>query len=184
MAVVMGHPGVQRTYRLLSEKYWWPDMAREVQHIVFSCSPCAQAKVPRTQLASELKPLPIPAHPWSHLSIDFIVDLPESQGNTTILVKIDRFSKSLRLIPLPAILSPFVTAVLLFRYLFKYFGIPKEIVSDQGLQFISQVWASFMEKMGITSGYHPQANGQVEWAIQEIGRFLWTFCAKNLGDWC
>lgn len=44
-----------------------------------------------------------------------------------------------------------------------------------------------MEKLGITvslmSGYHPQANGQVEKAHQEIGQFLSTFCANNQEAW-
>lgn len=60
-------------------------------------------------------------------------------------------------------------------------------MSDRGPQFTSHVWESFMEKLGITvsltSGYHPQANGQVERANQEIGRFLRTFCSTNPEDW-
>lgn len=44
-----------------------------------------------------------------------------------------------------------------------------------------------MEKLGITksltSGYHPQSNGQVGRASQEIGLFLWTFLSENQGDW-
>lgn len=47
-------------------------------------------------------------------------------------------------------------------------------------------WASFMEKLGVsmslTSGYHPQANGQVEWANQEVGRVFWAYC-NNQRDW-
>lgn len=38
---------------------------------------------------------------WSHLAIDFITDLPPSQNKKVIMVIVDRFSKSLCLIPLP-----------------------------------------------------------------------------------
>lgn len=158
-----------------------------VHCIVTPCSTCARSKVPWTLLAGKLNPLPIPELPWSHLSIDFITNLPESQGNTTISVSADRFSKWLRLIPLLTIPSACTTAELLFQHILRYFGIPEEIVSIRGPQFTSQVWSSFIGKMGIivniTSGYHPQANGQVERANQGIGRFLQTFCASNSEDW-
>lgn len=104
-----------------------------------------------------------------------------------MLVIIDRFSKSLRPIPLVNLPSAFTTAELLFNHVFRYFGIPEDLVSDQGPQFTSRAWESFMEKLGVTvsltSGYHPQANGQVEQANQEIGRFLCTFCSTNPEDW-
>lgn len=77
----------------------------------------------------------------------------------------------LRLIPLSSIPSAFTTAELLFDQMFRYFGIPEEIVGDRGPQFMSLVWSSFMSKMGttinLTSVYHPQANSQVEQANQK-----------------
>lgn len=55
---------------------------------------------PRPQPSGLLQPLPIPQRPWSHLSIDFVTDLPLSNGFTTILIITDRFSKACCLIPL------------------------------------------------------------------------------------
>lgn len=53
-----------------------------------------------------------------------------------------------------------------FHQVFHYYGIAEDIVSDRGSQFISRVWRAFIEKLGITvsltSGYHPQTNGQAE----------------------
>lgn len=94
--------------------------------------------------------LATPQRPWSHFAVDFIRDLPESQGYTTILSVIDKFSKSLRLIPLPGLPTAFATAELLFNHMFRYFGIPEDIVSDKGTQFTSHVSSSFMEKLGIS----------------------------------
>ncbi len=63
---------------------------------------------------------------------------------------------------------------------FHYYGIPEHIVSDWGPQFISKVWKAFFTLLGVTvslsSGYHPQSNGQMERKIQEVGCFLRTFC--------
>ena len=63
----------------------------------------------------------------------------------------------------------------------------RSIVSDRGAQFTSQEWRAFMERLGITvsltSGYHPQCNGQCERANQELGKFLRLFCHANQHDW-
>lgn len=92
---VSGHPGTKRTLNLLQSKYWWSSMARNVNQHVASCSICAQAKVPRHFPAGKLMPLASPQRPWSHITIDFITDLPESNRHTIILVVADRFSRGI-----------------------------------------------------------------------------------------
>ncbi|KAI5085154.1 hypothetical protein C0J45_1034, partial [Silurus meridionalis] len=56
------------------------------------------------------------------------------------------------------------------------FGLPEEIVSDKGPQFTSRVWRAFFRLLGVSvnlsSGYHPQSNGQAEWKIQELSQYL------------
>ncbi|MGL5904955.1 MAG: integrase catalytic domain-containing protein [Cetobacterium sp.] len=151
------------------------------------CRECAISKIPRHLPAGKLLPLPVPDRPWSHLGVDFITDLPVSEGNTAILVVVDRFSKSCRLISLPGLPTAMETAEILFNQVFRYFGIPEDIVSDRGPQFISRVWRSFHSLLGVavslTSGYHPQSNGQTERKVQEIGRFLRTFCHDHQDSW-
>ncbi|KAK3526443.1 hypothetical protein QTP70_025476 [Hemibagrus guttatus] len=79
------------------------------------------------------------------------------------------------------------TAECLFNYVFRYYGLPEDLVSDRGLQFTSRVWRAFFKRLGVTvslsSGYHPQTNGQTERKIQEIGRFLRTFCHSHQDSW-
>ncbi len=162
-------------------------MARDVRRFVQGCEEWAKSKSPRHLPAGKLFPLPIPNRPWSHLGIDFVTDLPASDGNTCILVVVDRFSKSCRLIPLKRLPTALETAELMFNHVFRYFGIPEDIVSDRGPQFISRVWKSFFKLLGVTvslsSGYHPQSNGQMERKIQEIGCFLRTFCHGHQHSW-
>jgi transposase InsO family protein len=54
----------------------------------------------------------------------------------------------------------------IYEYIFTHFGVPREIVTDQGTQFTSKLMKELTEKYGIkhckSSPYHPQANGQVE----------------------
>ncbi|KAK3508793.1 hypothetical protein QTP70_007631 [Hemibagrus guttatus] len=89
--------------------------------------------------------------------------------------------------PLPGPPTALETAEYLFNHVFRYYGLPEDIVSDRGPQFTSRVWRAFFKRLGVTislsSGYHPQTNGQTERKIQEIGRFLRTFCHSHQESW-
>ncbi|KAK3505934.1 hypothetical protein QTP70_019263 [Hemibagrus guttatus] len=132
-------------------------------------------------------PFPLPQRPWSHLSVDFLTDLPDSGGHTAVLVVVDRFSKGCKLIPLKGLPSAMQTAEALFLHVFRNFGLPEDIVSDRGPQFTSRVWGSLCARLGIgvslSSGYHPQSNGQAERLNQEIGRFLRSYCSREQHRW-
>lgn len=182
-----GHPGSRRTLSLLQSRYWWSSMHRDTIRYVQSCSVCATSNTPRHLPAGELVPLPVPQRPWSHLGVDFVTDLPASEGNTCVLVIVDRFSKSCKFIPLKGLPTAFETAEHLFQSVFRHFGLPEEIVSDRGPQFISHVWKAFFKLLGISvnlsSGYHPQTNGQTERKIQELGRYLRSYCSDDQHSW-
>ncbi|KAK3506178.1 hypothetical protein QTP70_012512 [Hemibagrus guttatus] len=79
------------------------------------------------------------------------------------------------------------TAELMFNHIFRYFGIPEDIVSNRGPQFISRVWKAFFSLLSVavslSSGYHSQTNGQMERKIQEIGHYLHTFCHGHQDSW-
>ncbi len=80
-----GHPGANNILSLLKKRYWWRNMARDVRRFIQGCTDCAISKSPRHLPAGKLLPLPVPNQPWSHLGVDFITDLPDSDGNTCIL---------------------------------------------------------------------------------------------------
>ena len=85
---------------------------------------------------------------------------------------------------LPTVLQ---TAEALFTYVFRHYGVPEDIVSDRGPQFTSRVWRVFMERLGVsislTSGFHPESNGQVERVNQDVGRFLRSYCQGRPEEW-
>ncbi|KAI2646964.1 Transposon Tf2-9 polyprotein [Labeo rohita] len=182
-----GHPGIEATLHLLSNRYWWPTMRLDTINFIKACTACNTAKVPRRLPAGLLQPLPVPQRPWSHIAIDFVTDLPPSNGYTTILSVVDRFSKACRFIPLPKLPSALEMAEVLCNWVFRLYGLPEDIVSDRGPQFTSRLWAAFFHLLGVnvslTSGYHPQANGQIERLNQELTRFLRTYCQNHQEDW-
>ncbi|KAL0183738.1 hypothetical protein M9458_019434, partial [Cirrhinus mrigala] len=182
-----GHPGITATLQLVSQKFWWSTLRIDTINYVRNCETCCITKPSKQLPAGLLQPLPTPQRPWSHIAIDFVTDLPPSAGHTTILTVIDRFSKSCRLIPLPKLPTAFETAETLCNFVFRFCGLPEDIVSDRGPQFTSRLWSAFFKSLNIniilTSGYHPESNGQSERLNQEIIRFLRSYCHRNQSDW-
>ncbi|KAK3568230.1 hypothetical protein QTP86_002017 [Hemibagrus guttatus] len=155
-----GHLGVNETLSLLKDHFWWPNMASDVRRYVQGCRDCAMSKSPRHLPSGKLLPLPIPNHPWSHLGVDFITDLPVSKYYTCLFVVVDRFSKSCHLIPLKGLPTAMEIAELMFNHIFRYFSIPEDIVSDRGPQFISRVWKAFFSRLGVAVSLSGRRRGR------------------------
>lgn len=171
----------------MQNRFWWSSLPTDTTQFVKACHICDINK-PSHQIPTGLQqPLPRPHHPWSHIALDFITNLPSSNGNTTILTVIDRFSKACRLIPLPKLPTALQTAEHLCTWVFRIYGLPEDIVSDRGPQFTSRLWSAFCQALNInvslTSGYHPQSNGQAERMNLELTRFLRSYCNRNQHDW-
>ncbi len=168
---------------MLQNRFWWPTLRRDIIVHVNRCQVCNTQKPSRHLPAGLLHPLPIPECPWSHIAIDFITDLPNSYGHNTILTVVDRFSKACCLIPLPKLPTALETAELMCNEVFRYYGLPEDILSDRGPQFLWSAFKALEINVSLTSGYHPQSNGQAERLNQELVRFLRSYCSKNQLDW-
>lgn len=181
------HPGACRTLTQLRRRFWWPTMEADVREYVAACPTCARNKSSNQPPAGLLQPLPVPSRPWSHISVDFVTGLPPSDGNTVVLTVVDRFSKSVHFIALPKLPTAFETANLLVQHVFRIHGIPQDIVSDRGPQFTSQVWKAFCNALGamvsLSSGFHPESNGQTERANKDLGEALRCLAGNHPSTW-
>jgi len=162
-------------------------MEKSVKEYVAACSVCARNKTSRQRPSGLLRPLPVPHRPWSDISLDFVTGLPPSQGNTTILTIVDRFSKMVHFVPLPKLPSARETAEAVLFHVLRLHGFPRDVVSDRGPQFTSQFWKAFCSLIGATvslsSGYHPQSNGQTERLNQELETCLRCLVSQNPATW-
>jgi hypothetical protein len=76
---------------------------------------------------------------WRDILIDFVVDLPSSNGFTNIMVVVDRLMKMRYIIPMESI-DVILVAEYFVKHVFKLYGLPDLIISDYGSQFISDFW--------------------------------------------
>ncbi|KAI2665739.1 Transposon Tf2-8 polyprotein [Labeo rohita] len=148
-----------------------------------ACHPGTSNRPP----AGLLQPLSVPSRPWSHISLDFVTGLPPSRGNTVVLTVVDRFSKATHFIALPKLPSARETAVAVIDHAFRIHGLPTDVVSDRGPQFVSKFWREFCHLLGATvslsSGFHPQSNGQTERANQDLECMLRCLVSQNPSSW-
>ncbi|CAJ1048226.1 uncharacterized protein lrfn4b [Xyrichtys novacula] len=181
------HPGIQRTQHALLRRFWWPTVQEDVREFVKACPTCSQHKTSRRPPAGLLQPLPVPHRPWSHISLDFVTGLPTSDGHTVILTIVDRFSKMVHFVPLPKLPTAKQTAQLVLLHVFRLHGLPVDVVSDRGPQFSSVFWREFCSLLGATaslsSGFHPQTNGQTERMNQELETALRCVASQNPSSW-
>src|ERR1700761_2711626 len=98
-----GHFGRAKTLELISRKYFWDSMRKDVEQYVRSCMVCQRSKAKRHRPYGELSSLPMPARAWQEISMDFITDLPPSKRDDcvydAILVIVDRYTKMNLYIP-------------------------------------------------------------------------------------
>uniref|UniRef100_A0A8C1X6N7 Integrase catalytic domain-containing protein n=1 Tax=Cyprinus carpio TaxID=7962 RepID=A0A8C1X6N7_CYPCA len=162
-------------------------MARDIREFVLACSVCAMGKTSNRSPDGLLQPLSVPSRPWSHIALDFITALPPSQGKMVVLTMVDRFSKMVNFIPLPKLRSAKETALAVVDHVFRLHGLPMDVVSDRGPQFVSKFWWEICKLLGATvslsSGFHPQSNGQTERANQDLERVLRCLVSKNPSSW-
>src|SRR3954469_12916809 len=85
-------------------------------------------------------------------------------GRTHLLVAVDKFTKWIEAVPI--ISSTTLTAVNFIKSIIFWFGVPHNIITDNGANFTANEFQSFCQELDIKINYalvaHPHSNGQVE----------------------
>ncbi|KAG9450049.1 hypothetical protein H6P81_010014 [Aristolochia fimbriata] len=182
-----GHPGQKRTIALVSEKFYWPGLAMDVEVYVRTCLVCQQDKAERRRPGGLLQPLPIAERPWDSVSMDFILCIKESGGLSAIYVVVDRFSKYATFVALSKKCTASEVAKVFFSNVVKYWGVPSSIISDRDSKFMSRFWTELFGLLGtslnMSSSFHPQTDGQTERVNQILEDYLRHFVSANQKDW-
>ena len=115
---ISGHLGQAKTLEIVSRNYFWPRMRQYINEYVQTCDTCARNKTPRHAPYGQLHPLPIPAGPWESVSMDYIVELPMSNGHDAIYVCVDRLTKMAHFCPTTSSVTTEQTAQLYLQKCF------------------------------------------------------------------
>ncbi|GJY31067.1 ty3-gypsy retrotransposon protein [Tanacetum coccineum] len=182
-----GHEGVKKMLVELSALFYWRRMRKSVEDYIQQCMVCQQTKYSTQAVGGYLKPLPTPEGVWEDVSMDFITGLPLSKGFTAILVVVDRFSKYAYFGVLPTNFNGHKVAKLFMEIVVKHHGIPKTIVSDRDLIFVSKFWKELFRLSGTqlnhSIAYHPQSDGQTEVVNQGLEQYLRAIVSDRPQQW-
>ncbi|WVZ61646.1 hypothetical protein U9M48_011487 [Paspalum notatum var. saurae] len=166
-SILAMHPGSNKMYQDLKQRFWWTRMKREIAKYVSECHVCKRVKADHLKPGGMLQPLNIPAWKWEDIHMDFVVGLPRTQkGYDSIWVIIDRFTKSAHFLPVKTVYRANKYAELYIAKIVSLHGVPQTITSDRGSVFVSRFWEQLQNALGTklihSSAYHPQTSGQVE----------------------
>ncbi|GJS24269.1 reverse transcriptase domain-containing protein [Tanacetum coccineum] len=172
--------------KVIQTGYYWPTMHMDARNLIRECNDCQiHRPVPRNP-QQNLTPItsPWPFYKWG---IDIAGPFPEGPGKVKFLiVAIDYFTKWIEAKAVATItgnqVKKFVWDNIVCR-----FGLPGEIISDNGKQFRDNPFKDWCEKLCIRQCFasvkHPQANGLVERANRSLGEGIKARLDERSKDW-
>ena len=172
------HPGASRMKSVARSYFWYPGLDKDLEDRAQGCVACQGVK--NFPPVAPLHPWVWPATPWQRIHVDFAGPFM----NKTYLLVIDAHSKWPEIIEMNSTTTQRTITEL--RKLFSAYGLPLQLVSDNGPQFISEDFAQFMKSNGIKhircAPYHPASNGAVERLVQTFKKAMKTAkeCSKDL----
>ena len=152
------HAGIVRLKAIARSYVWWPHLDQDLEKLAKSCTQCQSYR--NMPAAAPLHPWLWPSKPWQRIHIDYAGPI----DGKMMLVVVDANSKWPEVTPMSS--STTQATIEGLRRLFAAYGLPQQLVSDNGPQFTSAEFAVFLRKNGVkhiySSPYHPSTNGLAE----------------------
>ena len=160
----LSHPGIRASQRLITDRFVWDGINRDIRSWAKNCLKCQQCKVSRHSKAP-LGTFSSPDARFDHVHIDIVGPLPPSDGHSYLLTCVDRYTRWPEAFPMGDISAETVARVFVANWVAR-FGAPSTITTDRGRQFESHLFRALTNILGTTrirtTAYHPAANGVVE----------------------
>ena len=162
----MGHLGLVKCRLRAHQSVWWPLLSQQIQEMVEQCTSCCEV---RRQNVEPMIATKFPELPWQKLGMDLF-----EFNKSTYLLVVDYYSWFIEIAKLSALTSEEV--VQYCKSIFARHGIPEEVITDNGPQFVAQWFADFAQEYHFrhitSSPYYPRSNGEVERAVETIKSLL------------
>ena len=184
-SVIGGHRGVNKTLNRIRERFCWPRMRSDIENFVKYCESCQKKKIVRVKTRQPMKITDTPKEAFDKVQMDLVGPLPRTtDGNIYILTLQDCLTKYSEAIPIPD-QEAITVAMALAENFITRFGCPRSIQTDQGSNFMSQLFSSFCKIFKIrqfkSTAYHPQSLGALERSHSVLVEYLRHFA--NTKDW-
>ena len=160
------HNGPFRLSMALRRHFYWRGVYEDIQHYCKTCVTCqVSGKTRKHKRHGKLQLFP--AREFNEMiAIDLVGPMPITDtGNEYLLTMIDRFTRYCRLIPIPNITSFTIAKEVMNQWIYKL-GICRQLLSDRGSQFTSDVMNTLSHFLGFkklfTTSYHPECDGMIE----------------------
>jgi len=184
------HFEILRTIKIIRRYYYWSSMRKTIDRYIRNCYICQRSKASRNKFNELLHSLLIFEQRWKNIVMNFIIDLPSSEGKNVILTVICRLSKERHYISCftdDEGITAEKTAELMLQWIYRIHDLLDFIVSNRDSQFIFILWKSLCKRLDINlrlfTVYHSQIDDQSEQVNQNVERYLWFFCSYMQNDW-
>ena len=115
------------------------------------------------------------------------MELPQSHSYNSILIAVDCLSKWAHFVTTTSNITLLGVARLFLDGIWKLHGLPKEVISDRGPQFVSNFMLGLSEilriKVTALMAYHLQMDSQTKRVNQEVEQFLHLFIQQRQDNW-
>ena len=182
-----GHLGVKETKDRIQTNFYWPRMHNDVSGFCRSWDVCQKTVDKGTIARAPLGEMPLIDTPFKRVAVDLVGPItPASErGHRYILTLVDYATRYPETVSLKNIDNETVAEALLDMY--SRLGIPEEILSDQGTQFVSSCIQEVSRLLSInrltTTPYHPICNGLVERFNATLKKMLRRLCSEQPRQW-
>ncbi|GJU10597.1 putative reverse transcriptase domain-containing protein [Tanacetum coccineum] len=130
------HPGADKMYYDLRDRYWWPGIKKDIAEYVSKCLTCLKVKDVHQRPSGLLQQPEIPVWKWEGIAMDFVTKFPRtSSGHDTIWVIVDRLTKSAHFLPMCEDYKMDRLARLYLKEIVARHGMPISIISDRDSRF-------------------------------------------------
>ena len=173
------------TIAFVGSYYWWKGMRADVHHFCRSCLVCASRKGPGRSFRPPLTPIPV-GGPFHRIGVD-VLQLPlTANGNRYVVCFVDYLTKWVEAFAVSDQRAETIAKLLVDHVICRH-GIPEELLSDRGANFLSDIIQSVCDILEVrkvnTSGYHPQTDGLVEKFNSTLINMIAKCCEVKQHDW-
>jgi hypothetical protein len=182
-----GHRGMNKTYKAIKSKFSWPNMKREIEEYIRKCRSCQINKLLNPRGRAPMEITTTADHPFQKCSLDIVGPLTETKkGNKYILTFQDDLSKLVSAVPIPQQNAETVAREFVLNIILKM-GTPKEILTDQGANFLSDLFKNTCKLLRIkklqTTAFRPESNGGLERSHRVLAEYLRHYVSEDQTDW-